>query len=96
MPRKPKPPVAPTRATRRVLLALLSGASNLSGYPLARAAQVGYGKVYVILARLEREGWADSDWGPETAHGRRRFYRLTTRGRYYALRTLGLEDDHGE
>lgn len=88
MSRKPKPPVPPTRATRRVLLALLTGASNLSGYPLARAAQVGYGKVYVILARLEREGWVT---GVQASTGRR-FYRLTPRGRFGALRMLGLEE----
>jgi DNA-binding PadR family transcriptional regulator len=93
MPDKQPRPWEPSRRERRVLLALLSGASNLSGYPVARAAQVGYGKVYVILARLEREGWADSDWGPETGHGRRRFYRLTGTGRRHALAMLGLEDD---
>ena len=35
MPRKPKPEIKPTRATRRVLLVLLTGASNLSGWPIS-------------------------------------------------------------
>jgi DNA-binding PadR family transcriptional regulator len=92
MTRQPKPPIRPTRATRRVLLALLSGAGNLSGYPISCAAQVGSGRVYTILNQLERAGWAASDWGPETGFGRRRFYRLTARGRYHGLKMLGLED----
>ena len=96
MTRKPKPAIKPTRATRRVLLVLLTGAGRLSGYPVSRAAQVGSGHVYVVLARLEREGWADSEWGPESEHGRRRFYRLTPRGRYYGLQMLGLEEGEND
>jgi DNA-binding PadR family transcriptional regulator len=76
------------------MLALLTDASNLSGYPLAVAAQVGYGRVYVILARLERSGWVAGDWGTPDARGdRRRFYRLTDEGRAQAMAILKLTED---
>lgn len=82
-----------SRRERRVLLALLSGASSLSGYPLSRAAQVGSGTVYVVLARLERAGLVDADWETRADNkSRRRFYRLTSEGRTYALEALGLKD----
>lgn len=93
--RKAKPAIRPTRSTRRVLLALLSGASNLSGYPLSRAAQVASGNVYVILHRLEREDWVAGEWEQDPpAHQqgqRRRFYRLTPVGREHAMAMLGLK-----
>jgi DNA-binding PadR family transcriptional regulator len=80
------------RASRRVLLTLLSGATNLSGFPIGRAAQVGYGHVYIVLARLEHEEWVTSDWGEPNKYGdRRRFYRLTPYGRVRALKVLGLD-----
>jgi PadR family transcriptional regulator PadR len=81
------------RSHRRVLLALLSGAANLSGYPLARTAQVGYGRVYVILDRLEDAGWVTGRWGPGEADRRQRFYRLTEAGRAQAMTILGLKED---
>ena len=84
-------PWKPNRRERRVLLALLTGASNLSGYPLARAAQVSYGYVYVALARLERFGWVTGEWGVGPSP-RRRFYQLTPMGRERAMLRLGLED----
>lgn len=58
MPEKSKPRKR-SRGECRVLLALMTGATNLSGYPLAKAAQVGFGAVYVILGRLERAGLVD-------------------------------------
>jgi DNA-binding PadR family transcriptional regulator len=85
-------PWKPTRRDRRVLLVLLTGAGNLSGYPISRAAQVGSGQVYVSLARLEREGWVDSDWGDGPPGRRRRYYRLTPTGRVRALASLGLAE----
>lgn len=82
------------RGERRVLLVLLTGASRLSGYPISRAAQVGAGHVYVILAGLERRGWATSDWEDGKPEGqRRRFYRLTPEGRTGAMELLGLETE---
>ena len=81
-----------TRATRRVLLVLLTGASNLSGYPISRAAATRSGAVYVALWRLERAGWVGSKWGSSDPRGhRRRFYHLTRQGRAKAVRLLGLE-----
>ncbi len=80
-----------TRRNRRVLVVLLTGASNLSGYPVSRLS--GVGGVYVVLARLERAGWADSAWqeGVPPGQDRRRFYHLTPRGRYGAAQLLRLE-----
>lgn len=80
----------PGRRDRRVLLVLLSGAVNLGGSTIERAAQVG--SAHPSLARLEREGWATSEWGPERHGHRRRLYQLTPLGRYRALRALGLEE----
>jgi PadR family transcriptional regulator len=74
---------------------LLTGAPGLSGYPISRAAMVGSGTVYLILAKLEKQGWVDSDWDPDPppgVPGRRRFYRLTTEGRRESLQVLGLPD----
>jgi DNA-binding PadR family transcriptional regulator len=90
-----KPEIKPTRATRRVLLVLLTGAGKLSGYPISRAGMVHSGNVYVILARLERTGWVAADWEHGKPEGqRRRFYRLTRYGQAQALKLLGLEDGH--
>jgi DNA-binding PadR family transcriptional regulator len=87
--------IKPTRGTRRVLLVLLTGAGRLSGYPISRAAMVGSGHVYVILARLERVGWVASDWEQGKPEGeRRKFYQLTRYGRARALALLGLENGH--
>lgn len=88
-------PWEPGRKDRRVLLVLLAGAGELSGYPISRAAQVGSGHVYTILGRLERLGWVESDWQqdpPAGQPGRRRFYRLTARGRSGAMMALGLKE----
>ena len=84
------------RSHRRVMLVLLTGASRLSGYPISRAAMVGSGTVYIILAHLEGLGWVSSEWETPNplpdGQGRRRFYRLTTFGRERVLDLLGLED----
>lgn len=86
-------PWKPSRRDRRVLLALLSGAGNLSGYPISRTAQVRAGTLYPLLARLEKRGWVTSEWEVRT-DGRlpRRFYSLTSEGRRCALALLGLEE----
>jgi DNA-binding PadR family transcriptional regulator len=94
MPRKPKPEVKPTRATRRVLLVLLTGAGKLGGFTITRAAMVNSGTVHVVLAKLERAGWVTSEWdqhGVPATSPRRRFYELTAYGRARALALLGLE-----
>jgi DNA-binding PadR family transcriptional regulator len=72
-----------------VLLALLTGASNLSGYPIGRVAQVGSGRVYKALGRLEQLGLVDTGWSEDNP--RRRLYRLTQPGRHWAALHLGLE-----
>lgn len=92
-PPKPRPVVRLTRRNRRVLLVLLSGAPDLSGYPICRAAGVPSGTAYYVLWRLEDAGWVTSEWGPVfTDDGlRRRFYRLTPTGRTGAYALLGLE-----
>jgi PadR family transcriptional regulator, regulatory protein PadR len=87
-----KPEIRPTRATRRVLLVLLTGAEGLSGYPLSRLSQVNSGRVYIVLGRLERAGWADGEWEQRyDGKPRRRFYHLTRQGRAKAIALLGLE-----
>jgi DNA-binding PadR family transcriptional regulator len=80
------------RSHRRVLLALLSGADNLGGYEIARAAQVGPAKPYTVLPRLEHLGWVTSEQEtPVPANRpRRRFYRLTPGGRTRVMELLGL------
>ena len=86
-------PWKPSRRERRVLLALLSGASNLSGYPVGHAAQVGSGRVYITLGRLEALGWVTKRAGEDgTSQGERRFYSLTPHGRSQVMRLLGLKD----
>jgi DNA-binding PadR family transcriptional regulator len=78
------------------MLVLLSGASRLSGYPISRAAMVGAGNVYLILARLERLGWVCSEWETPNplpdGRGRRRFYSLTLTARAKVLEVLGLKE----
>ena len=89
----PDKPWEPNRGERRVLAALLSGASNLSGYSLSRTAQVRSLTVYRVLDRLEDHGWVTGEWEPGKPEGkRRRFYTLTDEGRKAALLFLRLED----
>lgn len=91
-PPEPRPVVRLTRKNRRVLLVLLSGATNLSGYPICQAAMTGSGTVYYLLWRLEDAGWVTSEEGPVfNGDMRRRFYRLTPAGRSEAYALLGLE-----
>lgn len=88
------------RSHRRVMLVLLSAARELSGYPISRAAMVGAGSVYLILARLEGLGWVASEWQDPNplppGQGRRRFYQLTPLGRERVLDLLGLKDGSDE
>lgn len=53
--------------------------SNASGWPICRLAQMGPGRTYPALARLEARGAVTSDWtdGPDP---RRRIYRVVTSG----------------
>ena len=95
-----KPEIKPTRATRRVLLVLLTGAPNLYGYSMCRAANVGPGTLYPLLERLEHAGWVERSWALTTVQGmptgfRRALYKLTGKGRGEAFRLLGLEMPDG-
>lgn len=85
---KPKP-WNPSRKDRRVLLALLSGATNLGAITVSRAAQVGAGYVHVSLARLESFGWVTREW-TDYSPDRRCLYSLTPMGRERAMLRLGL------
>ena len=92
-PRKGKLPFRDSCKNRRVLLVLLSGASNLGGYTICRAAGLSSGTVHPFLARLESVAWVDSTWGPYLGDSglRRRLYHLTRKGRIKAEDLLGLE-----
>lgn len=66
-----------SRRTReeRLVIDVLRRTPDLSGWPLAQASGLGAGQIYVVLARLERDGRVVSRWqdGP---YPRRRLYRL--------------------
>lgn len=78
------------RRDRRVVIALLTGAGNLSGFPLATLAQVSTARVYRVLDLMEDAGHVTAHWG-DGPRPRRRFYRLTPDGCAWAHRTLGLK-----
>lgn len=42
--------------------------------------RVNQGSLYPALARLEQQGWIDSEWGTSENNRRARFYRLTRAG----------------
>jgi DNA-binding PadR family transcriptional regulator len=39
------------------------------------------GMLYPVLHRLERNGWVEASWGESESGRRRKYYRLTARGR---------------
>jgi transcriptional regulator len=43
--------------------------------------RVNQGSLYPALARLEREGWIESEWGTSDHNRRAKFYRLTRDGK---------------
>ena len=63
-----------------------------SGADMSKAAQVGSGTLYPMLARLEAAGWLVSEWEAidpsEAGRPRRRFYTLTGVGQTRALAAL--------
>ena len=81
--------VRPTRRNRRVLTALLTGATNLGGGTIYTLTGGGY----PALAALERAGWVTGEWvdTPDGPSPPRRFYRLTPDGRTQAIALLKLE-----
>lgn len=81
-----------SRRDRRVLLVLLTGASNLTGLRICEAAGIGSGTAYPALAKIERLGWVNRE--RVTGYGRpdRWLYSLTADGRAGVMEVLGLED----
>ena len=74
--------VRTTSQLRLVLEVLLSDPEGKHwGFGIMKTTGLTSGTVYVILARLEGEGWVTSDWAdPEGSSPRRRFYQLTPEG----------------
>jgi PadR family transcriptional regulator, regulatory protein PadR len=84
-----------TTRARRIVVVLLTDATNLSGWTLAKYSRVNSGTLYVWLDRLERAGLIAGVWEEPAADDddrpRRRFYRLTPDGWVWAWATLGLQ-----
>ena len=85
-------PWKPSRRQQRVLLVLLSGASNLYGLTLMRASQTGSYTVYPLLDRLEDSKCVTGEYREQPGGKSRRVYALTPEGRKAALGFLKLED----
>lgn len=80
----------------RVLRALVAE-PGLSGAEMSRSTGERPGTLYPFLARIEKAGWAASEWERvdprEAGRPRRRLYALTPLGRGQAAEALsGLQD----
>lgn len=78
--------------TTKLVLQVLLDHDEAYGLEICQQAGLATGTVHPILARLERAGWATSQWediDPKT-EGRpaRRYYRLTPEGAPAATRAL--------
>ncbi len=70
-----------------ILKLLMSG--DKYGYEISKLIQVNSSGEYVLkeatmyssLKRMENDGWITSYWGDETQGGRRRYYRITDKGK---------------
>lgn len=82
-----------SRANRRVLLVLLTGAEHLGGYTVWRLAGGSSGTVQRALWNLKDAGWVETERGGAFAGGAegRLYYSLSPEGRSDAMRLLGLE-----
>lgn len=82
--------ITATRRMRRVLLVLLTDATNITGLTIARTAGMSGPAVYLCLDRLVDRAWITGEFqdGP---YPRRRLYRLTADGWTYAHLLLGLD-----
>lgn len=71
-----------TPATADTLSALLTHPEPVWGLLVVKESGRPAGSVYPILERLERLGWATSEWESESERSgpRRRLYRLTSEG----------------
>ena len=72
------------------MLALLADLPRPAVLPISRAAGVGAGKVYAVLERFEKAGWAEyrQEGWDDLAMRNRRLYRLTDEGRKHAQEIL--------
>jgi PadR family transcriptional regulator PadR len=81
-----------TSTTVDVLGVLYKHQDDVYGLRIAKETGLATGTIYPILARLERAGWVgsywDSDDDPEVRGSRKRYYRLTQRGREQAKEVL--------
>lgn len=80
------PPLSPHKELRTAWLLLLLDGGASYGYELrreldARGLKVDAGVLYRTLRKLETDGWVESRWMRPVTGPRRRFYRLTPRGR---------------
>ena len=85
-----------THATKRVLQILVDAPRpQVYGGELNAATGLPSGTLYPILRRLEDEAWLTSEWEPvdETIarRRRRRYYRLTEKGRAAARDAVASE-----
>src|SRR5687767_11624816 len=71
-----------------MILAVLEGRAR-HGYEIAKliddrsngVLRFHVASLYPMLYRMERRGWIDGKWIERAGQRRRRFYKLTTRGR---------------
>ncbi len=85
-PSPPPPAVRPDKELLTGWLLLLLDRGATYGYKLrgeldAQGLDTDPGTVYRVLRRLERDGLVQSRWMGSVAGPRRRFYRLTAKGR---------------
>lgn len=82
-----------TPATALVLKSLLS-AESVWGLQIVKDAGKKPGTVYPILDRLESAGWVQGDWDmSEVRKGpRRRYYRLTSEARPFAVEYVKAQE----
>jgi DNA-binding PadR family transcriptional regulator len=80
-----------TSTTVDVLDVLYQHGDDVYGLKVAKETGLATGTIYPILARLERAGWVGSHWDdedPQVRGSRKRYYRLTQRGREQAKEVL--------
>lgn len=88
--------IKPTRATRRVLLVLLTGDPGLDGPAIRHLAGINSLRAYGTIHRLERAGWVEGRWeGWADMESRHRLYQLTRQGRAKTIGLLGLKASDG-
>jgi PadR family transcriptional regulator, regulatory protein PadR len=84
-----KPAVDLLQGTLDVLVLKTLSWRPMHGYAVARwlqqvtddVLQIEEGSLYPALHRLERRGWAESEWGVSENNRRAKYYRVTAEGR---------------